>query len=328
MFLDLPAETFHAKASNALVEKTTPRIGAANAHLTETWLEEETKHHNELRSNTSGIANRRLRTLPDTYFRPEWRFRNAELWPHQSWFGEHASTWLKAPIEVFQHRAKNLCEQIVIDLTNFRDTVPCGQPYDQPVVGLIEQSKRDRDLNFSIRYSSSRTGVDQVLAAQIGLIADYLWTGLRRTPASINSIAHCLRSFSACARLYVDDASRWDFCYKECYVDHLALEYAPLGGHSRTAKVLCTDLACAVRPDLNEVIDLISENEIILADHAMVANHLQQMIYPQYLFDFDAFAEVFITRVLPYEAFVAGVIRRELDSVAFNPRLIKVFGLA
>ncbi len=59
----------------------------------------------------------------------------------------------------------------------------------------------------------------------------------------------------------------------------------------------------------------------------MVGDHIQQMIYPQYLFDFEIFVNVFATQILPYEAFVAGVIR-EMASLAFNPRLIKVFGLA
>jgi hypothetical protein len=41
------------------------------------------------------------------------------------------------------------------------------------------------------------------------------------------------------------------------------------------------------------------------------------------------FVRVFITKILPYEAFVKGVIgRRTQVALAFNPRAIKVFGLA
>jgi hypothetical protein len=100
----------------------------------------------------------------------------------------------------------------------------------------------------------------------------------------------------------------------------------PLGGHSRTAKVLCVDLAPAIRSDFADVVAVISPSDV--PAEPAIAVHLQQMIYPQYLFDFDRFTDVFIARVLPYEAIVAALTRRTPAGLAFNPRTVKVFGLA
>jgi hypothetical protein len=176
---------------------------------------------------------------------------------------------------------------------------------------------------------SPPVGVDQEFEEKIGLCVDYLWSGLRRTPATNDLLANCIHKFCAFTHLFLAGSSEWDSCYGEKWIDHLKLKYGPLGGHSRTAKVLCADLAPAVRSGLGELVDVISSDDVLSVNRALVGDHIQQMIYPQYLFDFEMFVSIFITRILPYEAFVAGVMRRRTPiELAFNPRLIKVFGLA
>jgi hypothetical protein len=354
MFLDLPGYKFSPRSSDELIDNTTPRITAASAHFSGVWLEKEKELHEDLRDNVSGIANVPLRTLPDTYFRPTWRFRSGELWPHQSWFGEYASEWLRTPIEMFQPEFRNVSTAIVIDLAELGDTLSSCL-LSHKLAKAIEASGRDQDLKFSLRYTSPPMMVDQEFLEEIGLSVDYLWTGLRRTPATNNLIVSCIHKFCVFAGLFLAGFSNWDtirvddarlslcrdrpdadvirttmadtLCYNEEGADYLKLEYTPLGGHSRRANLLCADLAPAIRPDLGELVDVISLNDVLSVDRALVGDHIQQMIYPQYLFDFEMFVGVFITSILPYEAFLAGAVRRTPPELAFNPRAIKIVGL-
>lgn len=52
------------------------------------------------------------------------------------------------------------------------------------------------------------------------------------------------------------------------------------------------------------------------------------MIYPQYLFDFNRFVELYCGEMLPLAALVGAVTWMDNLGLAFNPRHIKVFGLA
>jgi hypothetical protein len=333
MRAELPASFITPGYSDKLFGDTTPRFTAARAQLTEPWLEAEGQLHHELRSNASGISNLPLHTLPDTYFRPMWKFRRQELWPHESWFGKQALAWLTTPIEIFRPDLASAGDEIVLDLDEFRDALPCGPGAAVKVDASLERRTRDRDIRFSLRCTSLSASSDKETDATqteflrtVGLFADYLWAGLRRTPARTDLIVRCIHNLCACAALRLRSQGKWDECYGRRDMEHLKLEYAPLGGHSRTAKVLCADLAPAIRSDLADVVAMISPSGV--PPQPAIAVHLQQMIYPQYLFDFDRFTEVFIARVLSYEAIIAAMMRRTPTGLAFNPRTVKIFGLS
>src|SRR5262249_22430905 len=143
MRTELPARSVSIGFSDELFGDTTPRLTAARAHMKKApWLKAERKLHRELRSNASGISNVPLRTLPDTYFMAMWRFRQQELWPHPSWFGERAMAWLKTPIEMFRPElAKG--HDIIIDLDDFRDASPCSPGAKGKVAAALENQQRD-----------------------------------------------------------------------------------------------------------------------------------------------------------------------------------------
>ncbi|MGH8308715.1 MAG: hypothetical protein ACRETX_02845, partial [Steroidobacteraceae bacterium] len=58
------------------------------------------------------------------------------------------------------------------------------------------------------------------------------------------------------------------------------------------------------------------------------ASEHAKMIYPQYLFEFDRFVELYCVSMLPYQAFIGAITWREHLGLAFNPRQLKIFGRA
>jgi FRG domain len=327
---NFPADFIQPGFSAALVGDTTPRLAAARAHLSGRWLEAEVALHEDLRSNASGISNVPLRTLPDTFYPPQWKFRHGELSPHESWFDERALDWLKTPIEAFQPDFASTADDIDLDLGAFEGVPPCGPDAAIKADALLGKS-RERDVRFSMRRDAPPDSDEANDRAQtefvrrVGLCADYLWAGLRRTPASTELIARCVDSLCAGAATILRSRQDWDQCYGQRHLEHLKVEYVPLGGHSRTARVLCADLAPAMRLDIADVVDVISASD--LRPLPEISLSLRQMIYPQYLFDFERFAEVVIARVLPYEALIAAWTRQTPAGLAFNPRTMKIFGL-
>ena len=232
---------FELTAPEELIENTTPRISAARRHSHEIWLKQEVELHEELRSNVASIPRAPLRTLPDTYFRPTWKFRNGELWPHQSWFGELASAWLRTPVEIYEPPAPSL-EQVIIDLHVFGDARPCGD--NRVSLPVSSGRNRNRDLKFSLEFAPLEADETEdkkqyrtFMLSRFNSTASYVWSGLRRTPASGDLIDRCLNNLFACAKLLLTKGHRWSDSYGEQQVDYSKVEYCPLGGHSSNRKI-------------------------------------------------------------------------------------------
>jgi hypothetical protein len=95
----------------------------------------------------------------------------------------------------------------VVDLAELGDTLP-RRSHSDNLAEAIEASERDRDVKFTIRYTSPLA--DQEFQEEIGLIVDSLWTGLRRTPATNGLIENCIKKFCEFVAIFLADSSEWD----------------------------------------------------------------------------------------------------------------------
>lgn len=331
---EIPVHFITPAFSTATVANTTMRLASALKNVSEEWVSREKALHQMLRSNAAAIGNWPLRTLPDTYYEPTWRFKSGELWPHPSWFAESADAWLKTPVEQFSSLHSSQDNRIEIDLSVYGDAAPCGDRAPAGTEYPITGARRTKSASFGVLYEPWRKsdpkhtpGAATEIEQRFGVIAQNLWDGMRSKPLSDALLARCMDRFFLHAKVFLDCQIRgtpveWDACYGRRDVEHIKVEYAALGGHSQGLQVLCSDLLRAVRPDFDEVV------EVLQSDKRRHFPHLTQMIYPQYLFEFDRFVELYCVSMLPYQAFIGAITWSEHLGLAFNPRQLKIFGRA
>jgi hypothetical protein len=229
-----------------------------------------------------------------------------------------------------RHRAA-----LEVDLAGYGHIVPHGIVAAEDGVTPVNTDARAASMNFLVQYSpwekykrNLPPGAEPYgFEERFGVVAQNLWDGLRRKPLSDKLVACCLDRFFAQAKRYLDgiinkEGSEWDAYYGQRYVDHLKVEYSALGGHSQSCLVLCSDLQEALRPDFDEII------EVVNSEDTQTFPHLTQMIYPQYLFEFDKFVDLYLGAVIPFQALVGAYRWDKHLGLAFNPRQVKIFGLS
>jgi len=330
----IPAHHITPAFSTVTVPNTTLRLASALHSISEEWISHEKSLHATLRNNIDAIGNWPLRTLPDTYYEPTWEYKTGELWPHASWFDESADAWLRTAVEPLPPTPHAGEHAIDVDLATYGNAIPCGDRVLSQSVFPVDGASRGKSPCFRVRDSAWREsnpasppGSATEIEQRFGLVARNLWDGIRGKPLSDLLIAGCMDRFFVHCKCFLDcdlrgEPTQWDACYGTRDVDHLKVEYAALGGHSRSLQVLCSDLALAVRPDFDQIIGVaqrISRSPF---------PHLTQMIYPQYLFEFGKLVELYCIAMLPYQAFIGAITWRKHLGLAFNPRQLKIFGLA
>lgn len=320
--------------STSGAERATPRLATVLGRASDAWVAEEAELHERLRNNFDGIGDWPLRTLSDTFFPSRWRFKRDDLRPHRSWFDEGAMRWLKLADERYVSPAEGERFIVDVDLADYGDRTPWQ--LDAPRQRIFPVDSRARLLvpQFRVTYSAwtrcqqpEDGATPSEIEERFAHVAQQLWDGLRRKPLTDTQLALCMDQFLLHARFYLDtkiqgDEMHWDRGFGKQNIDHLKVEFSPLGGHSRGVKVLIAALEPCLRPDFDDCIEEIEIHE------RFRFRHLQQMIYPQYLFDFERFAEMYCVRVLSYQAFVGAITWNENPGLAFNPREIKIFGLS
>ena len=325
------------KNNATAVLNTTPRLATAIATIAEEWLTTETSLHETLRDGIEPIGDWPLRTLPNAYWEAGWKYRTGKLSPHPSWFGQSAMEWLRTAVEAYQPIEESDLP-MEVDLSLYSE-IQANRSGLQPRVLFAQGvAKRHRSARFRVTYSpwqqsekASRpagiTAGPSEIETRFGVVAQVLWDGIRSKPLSDELVECCMDRYFARARFFLDcylrdEPSRWRADLGNEYVDHLRVEFAAIGGHSRVVETLCSSLEKCVRADFDQWI------EVVLPNDPPRFRHLTQMIYPQYLFDFDRFVELYCGEMLPFAAFVGAITWMDNLGLAFNPRHIKVFGLA
>jgi hypothetical protein len=326
-------------STNSMLNST-PRLTTSVGVLSVEGMESEARLHKTLSNNFDSIGDCPLRCLPDTFFPSRWRFRKPELRAHTSWFGEHAAAWLRTEVRDFGIPGEVVCENLVVDLECFPEPSFHYASGSDPRLLLQCRGNRNRAGLFDVRYdrwrnspkadwmNTSNHDTTQI-EAHFSRVAAILYDGLRASPVSDDVLFRSLGHYFARARHYLDHVlgdslGEMDFDFGKLDTEHCRVEFAVLGGHSRITKARCSSLLSCVRGDFDEWIEVL-EADVELGTGF---DHLAQLNFPQYIFEFERFAEMYCTEILPYEAFIGAIAESRTLGLAFNPRHVKVFGLA
>ena len=316
----------------------TPRLASAVGMLAPELTEFEVRLHESLRNNIDGINDCALRFLPDNFFSSKLRFRKSELRAHSSWFGDQATAWLRTGVESFEMPYETVGGNFEIDLESFSELPFYYARICDPHTLLFCCRNREKPAQFDLKYDRWRNspkayGANTLnhgpteIEARLSRIAEILYDGLRTSPVSDDILLRSLGHYLSRTRWYLDyflgDGPSFDSDFGERDIDYLRVEYSVLGGHSRTANVRCSSLLSCVRSDFDEWIEVLGTDAVL----RLGFDHLTQLIFPQYLFDFEKFSEMYCTEILPHQAFIGAIMELPNLGLAFNPRHIKVFGL-
>lgn len=335
----IPATVHHPLPVSVVTPNTTPRINVVASLDNESWIRDEVALHDRLRSNTLPIENEPLRTLPKNYYDPAWRYKNGLLWPHPTWFGQRAQQWLVTSVQDWSDVRAPDGFPARVNLEDFDaqagtdDGLAGAQVSFKPADG-----DRQRSRHFLVSHrpwrewnGSDVDGEPTAIEERFSSISNYLWDGIRSKPLDDEMVGACMGCFFEHARRFLDLAvEERDHAHNEQLGrrnrDYIRVEFAAIGGHSQTCNVPCSELAAAVRDDLNELVALPEEFTELSKNFGFA--HLTQMLYPQYLFDFEKFTLLYYHCILPYQAFIGAITWRSNLGLCFNVRHIKIFGMA
>lgn len=311
----------------------TNRISTAIKNCSDDWIKDELALHKLLRDNVNNIVNHPLRTLPDGYHQTNWKYRNDILYPHKSWFNQDAMAWLQTDKEGYKFARANESDNIEIDLSSFGVLgVDLG---NLKILNIFDPapSLRQKSLDFKISYKQhplqDQKNIDRLSERlnKCSLEVKNIWDGIRNKPVSDALVGICINRILAYTKISIDitektSISSFFSLFGNRNEDFEKVEFLGLGGHSQNVQILNTDLARAIRSDFNEVVEIIEEYPI------NGFPHLRQMLLPQYLFDFEKFVYLNYSCIIPFQAVLKVDIPTWSVGYYFNPRQIKVFGIA
>lgn len=240
--------------------------------------------------------------------------------PHPSWSDAALAPWLSEPDERLAHAVADRELKLAVDCA--------GPPFEaarnlaHQIVDWLDRASDARAHALQIR-AEPRAPLDLSDAKQYirdnfadrNTRAAYLWDGMRRLPYSNPQIATALSFFLILTMSRAEEAP-YD-TMKAVLQDRLDVEYFSAGASGR-GWASPDGVFAALRPDLGAIAknDPTADNTGISPRGALFG-----VRYPQRLFDFPRFVDVYAAEVLPTSAYL----RLRGDALLFNPARLDIF---